>query len=238
MHITGGQPARGPEIMSIRHSDTVKGGHRNIFIEDGMIVFATRYHKGYNVSGDVNIIHRYLPREVGELLVYYMWLVLPFQQRLEAMVWEKEVISSHMWPADPSGRKWTSDRFRETLKRESRIGLGLELTIQAYREIAIGISRRFLRKSTAFQAKEGDENEEWNEENVGSAIADMQAGHTVHVAGMISGEDIDGLSHITFTSALVLERLTLKSVPQSGRDRCSYCTSIAPTFEHVPPPTD
>jgi hypothetical protein len=65
VHITGGQPARGPEILSIRHSNTVKGGHRNIFIEDGMVVFATRYHKGYNVSGDVKIIHRYLPREVG-----------------------------------------------------------------------------------------------------------------------------------------------------------------------------
>jgi RecQ family ATP-dependent DNA helicase len=160
MHIAGGQPARGPEIMSIRHSNTVKGGHRNIFIEDGMVVFVTRYHKGYSVSGDVKIIHRYLPREVGELLVYYMWLVLPFQQRLEAMVWEKEVISSHMWPADPSGRKWTSDRFREALKRESRIGMGLELTIAAYREVAIGISRRFLRGSTAFRADEGDENEE------------------------------------------------------------------------------
>ncbi|RYO48247.1 hypothetical protein AA0116_g12773 [Alternaria tenuissima] len=142
------------------------------------------------VSGDVKIIHRYLPREVGELLVYYMWLVLPFQQRLEAMVWEKEVISSHMWPADPSGRKWTSDRFREALKRESRIGLGLELTIPAYREIAIGISRRFLRGSTAFRADEGDENEEWNEENTWSAIADMQAGHTVHIAGMIYARGI------------------------------------------------
>ncbi|KAG9193953.1 hypothetical protein G6011_03988 [Alternaria panax] len=189
-HMAGGQPARGPEIMSIRHSNTVKGGHRNIFIEDGMVVFVTRYHKGYSVSGDVKIIHRYLPREVGELLVYYMWLVLPFQQRLEAMVWEKEVISSHMWPADPSGRKWTSDRFREALKRESRIGLGLELTIPAYREIAIGISRRFLRGSTAFRADEGDENEEWNEENTWSAIADMQAGHTVHIAGMIYARGI------------------------------------------------
>jgi hypothetical protein len=75
-------------------------------------------------------------------------------------VWEKEVILSHMWLADPSGRKWTSDRFQETLKRKSQIGLGLELTIPAYREIAISISRRFLRKSTAFQAEEGDENEE------------------------------------------------------------------------------
>jgi superfamily II DNA helicase RecQ len=47
-----------------------------------------------------------------------------------------------------------------------------------------------LRKTTAFQAKEGDENEEWNEENVRSAIADMQAGHTVHVAGMIYARGI------------------------------------------------
>jgi hypothetical protein len=50
-------------------SNTVQGGHRNLFIEDSMVVFATRYHKGYNVSGDVKIIHRYLPREVGELVV-------------------------------------------------------------------------------------------------------------------------------------------------------------------------
>jgi hypothetical protein len=72
IHITGGQPARGLEIMSVQHSNTVKGGHRNIFIKDRIVVFATRYYKGYNVSGDVKIIHQYLPREVGELLVYYM----------------------------------------------------------------------------------------------------------------------------------------------------------------------
>jgi hypothetical protein len=48
------------------------------------------------MSGNVKIIHQYLPRKVGELVVYYMWLVLPFQQRLEAMVWKKKVISSHL----------------------------------------------------------------------------------------------------------------------------------------------
>jgi hypothetical protein len=185
MHFVLGQPQRWPELASIRHSNTIKGGLRNMGIEDGMVYVATRYHKGYAISGDVKIIHRYLPREVGELVVWYLWLVLPFQQRLEAMVWEKEAVSSHMWPADPNGRKWTSERFREALKRESRIGLGQELTIASYREIAIGISRRFLRRSTAFTAEEGDENEEWNEENRESLIADEQAGHTAHIAGMI-----------------------------------------------------
>jgi hypothetical protein len=57
MHIAGGQPARGPEILSVQHSNTVKGGHRNIFIKDGIVVFITQYYKGYNVSSDVKIIH-------------------------------------------------------------------------------------------------------------------------------------------------------------------------------------
>jgi superfamily II DNA helicase RecQ len=190
MHIAGGQPARGPELLSIRHSNTVKGGHRNIFIEDRMVVFATRYHKGYNVSGDVKIIHRYLPREVGELVVWYLWLVLPFQQRLEAMVWEKDAVSSHMWPADPNGRKWTTERLREALKRESRIAIGQEWTMAAYREMAIGISRRFLRGSTAFKTEEGEESEAWEEENIRASIADEQAGHTAHVAGLIYARGI------------------------------------------------
>ena len=83
MHITGGQPARAPEILSVRHSNTTKGQHRNLFIEDGLVVFVTKYHKGYVMSGDVKIIHRYLPREVGDILVKYLWLVLLFQARIE-----------------------------------------------------------------------------------------------------------------------------------------------------------
>lgn len=69
MHMTGGQPARGPEILSVRHQNTAGGGHRNLFIEDGLVVFVTRYSKQYIRTGDVKVIHRYLPRAVGELVV-------------------------------------------------------------------------------------------------------------------------------------------------------------------------
>jgi hypothetical protein len=72
MHMTGGQPVCGPEILSVRHYNTVQGGHRNLFIKDRIVVFVTRYHKGYEVKGDVKIIYRYLPREVGELVVWYL----------------------------------------------------------------------------------------------------------------------------------------------------------------------
>ncbi|KAI6816361.1 hypothetical protein KC342_g15508 [Hortaea werneckii] len=105
MHMSGGQAARGPEILSIRRRNTVQGGHRNLFVEDGMVVVVTRYHKGYEVKGDVKIIHRYLLQEVGELVVWYPWRVLPFVQRMQAMLWGQSTFSDHMWPADPDGRK-------------------------------------------------------------------------------------------------------------------------------------
>jgi superfamily II DNA helicase RecQ len=189
MHITGGQPARGPEILSIRHSNTVKGERRNIFIEDQLVVFVTRYHKGYSISGDVKIIHRYLPRAVGALWVWYMWLVLPWQQKLEVDVWKKKDISSHMWPADPDGTKWTSERMRKAIKRESVAGMGVELGIQSYRDLAIAISRRYLRKREAFRPDEDDEDGD-RDEDAEHEIAAEQTGHTSHVEGMIYARGI------------------------------------------------
>ncbi|KAF9729919.1 DNA helicase [Paraphaeosphaeria minitans] len=85
IHITAGQPARGTEILRLRHCNTVNGHHRSIFIEDGLVSTVTAYHKGYNIGGSTKIIHRYLPREVGELVVYYLWFILPFWRSLDLL---------------------------------------------------------------------------------------------------------------------------------------------------------
>ena len=187
MHISGGQPARGPELLSIRHSNTAHGERRNIFVEDGLMVFVTRYHKGYTISGKMKIIHRYLPREVGELMVYYLWLVLPLQQKMEAEVQQKEARSQHMWPTDPNGKQWTSARMREMMKRESNVGMGVQLTMQAWRDLAIGISRQYMRGKQAFVEDEDDEDGDGNEDD---DIWDLAAGHGSQVAGMIYARGI------------------------------------------------
>jgi hypothetical protein len=68
--------------------------------------------------------------------------------------------SPYLWGADPgTQRAWTSDRFREVLKRETQARLGQALNIPAYRDIAIGISRRFMRASSAFTSDVHDEKE-------------------------------------------------------------------------------
>jgi hypothetical protein len=80
VHLTAGQPARGTEITGLQHVNTVY--HRNVFVEDGLVAIVTSYHKGYTCTGTTKIIHRYLPREISELVIYYLWLVLPFVQKL------------------------------------------------------------------------------------------------------------------------------------------------------------
>jgi hypothetical protein len=88
VHITGGQPARGTELLCIQHSNPRdgSGGRRNIFVENGLVSFVTYYHKGYSVTGTTKIIHRYLPSNVGELLLYYVWLIVPFLSQLSQLV--------------------------------------------------------------------------------------------------------------------------------------------------------
>jgi hypothetical protein len=194
-HILGGQPARGTEMLSIRHSNTWKGGHRNVFIEDGLVVLVTKYHKGYALSGDVKIIHRYLPRELGALVVLYLWLVRPFERRLQAVIGGQykerleedqnaESKAARLFCRDGNGRDWTSGRMRQALERETSKGLGHGLHIQAYRQVAISISRRYMRGGTAFCKDEdgrgGNDGEEGEDE-----IEDLQAGHGSHEAGMV-----------------------------------------------------
>jgi len=214
VHVTAGQPGRAPELLSIRHRNT-QGAHRNIFVEDGLVVFATKYHKGFYASNDAKIIHRYLPRAVGELVVWYLWLVLPFVERLQALQQHMQGISretvqgiqsraAYIWGPDPhDGREWTSERLREALKRETEIGLkGRVLNLPAYRNIAIGISRRYLRLSSSFpenvrndgstEAPAEDEDHErgMDHDQFMGHIADLQAAHSSHVAGMIYGREI------------------------------------------------
>lgn len=143
MDMTGGQPARGPEITSIQHSNTPRNQHRSVFIDDGKVVFVTRYHKGYHLQGDIKIIHRCLPHAVGEKLVHYLWLVLPFVQTMSV---ESEGKPSYMWPADRKiGKGWEGGILSKVLKQKSTERIRQGFGMYEWRDIAIAISRKFWR---------------------------------------------------------------------------------------------
>lgn len=72
VHITGGAPPRGSELLTIRFQNRAEGNSREIFIEDGAVVFVTAYYKNIRQSRQSKVVHRYVPREVGELVVFYL----------------------------------------------------------------------------------------------------------------------------------------------------------------------
>ncbi|EED14528.1 conserved hypothetical protein [Talaromyces stipitatus ATCC 10500] len=142
-HITGGQPARGTEILSLRHRNTVHRRHRSIFIEQGLVSTVTSYHKGYHVTGSTKIIHRYLPQPVSEMMIYYLWLILPFCEKLEILAFGKtEAPSPFLWPKAHQGED--SSYLSKILEREARQHLQTKWNITYYRHAAIAISRAHL----------------------------------------------------------------------------------------------
>nr|ACP42044.1 TLH5 [Pyricularia oryzae] len=97
MHITGGQPARGTEIIGLRMWNTGGGGTRNVFVDNGLISFVVLYHKNIRTTERAKAVSRFVPREVGLLLMWYMWLVLPFWQQVQGVVEGGDEASAFLW---------------------------------------------------------------------------------------------------------------------------------------------
>ncbi|CAN9206868.1 unnamed protein product [Alternaria alternata] len=57
VHMTGGAPPRGTELVSIKYRNSANGDSRGIFIEDGAVVFVTKYHKNVGQTGKGKVIH-------------------------------------------------------------------------------------------------------------------------------------------------------------------------------------
>ena len=223
MHMLGGMPARAWEILEIRHTNTAYGGSRNIMVDRGMVVFVTLYHKNYRSTNQVKVIHRYLPREAGELVVWYLWLVLPFWQQVQGMIEGADEESAFFWAdamvkadeeagetgeeageeaddeckgedtdgrviaAIARGRPWTSDRMRRIMQQKSGRYLGVRVGISAWRQIAVAISNRYLNK--AFGSDEEKDIDE-DDEGVADDVADLQTGHSTHVAGLVYAREM------------------------------------------------
>jgi hypothetical protein len=75
VYLSVGAPARGTEITSILCENDASGvGYWGVFVEGGLVAFVTTYYKGYSFSKHVKTIYRYVPREVSELVVYFLAL--------------------------------------------------------------------------------------------------------------------------------------------------------------------
>jgi hypothetical protein len=185
IHILGGQPARGTELLSLQLRNTIHGLRRNIFIENGLVGFVTFYHKGYSVSGSTKIIHRYLPEAISELLVYYVWLIQPFCEQLCMLALNESPSSpTFLWAIKKGthSEPWPSSRLTNVLAQQFKQHLNTDANILLWRHTAIAISRRHLRQAKFRKDYGADAPGTWN---------DAQAAHAANTAGMIYARGIE-----------------------------------------------
>ncbi|WP_221036122.1 helicase-related protein [Mycobacterium kansasii] len=101
VHLTAGAPARGTEILSVEHRNSSENPDgRNIFVENGLVAFAPTWSKTSGHTGKSDAIHRYTPREVSELVVYFLWLVLPFVEAIQVSHFGQRRLSTYLWEAN------------------------------------------------------------------------------------------------------------------------------------------
>lgn len=114
------------------------GDQRGVFIENGMVALATRYHKSQWQTQTGQLIHRYLPDEVGKILIYYLWLVLPLDHALRvAALGQTMPRSPFIWLPRPDD---TGDRIK--VKAQATHGLRPELPVSNISNLGNSFSRR------------------------------------------------------------------------------------------------
>ena len=195
IHISGDQLARAPEILSLQYSNSIKSGLRNIFYENDLICFVIYYHKDYFISEITKIIYRYLSREIGELLVYYLWLIVLFLQRIYEDQTSNRIFSLYLFQKislhKSQAIRIISDDLRRILRRETEIELEIAINSSQYRYIAIEISRKFLKKNFRFKNDKFDHNVSDQEDyNFDDNIVDLQADYSTRISELIYARDI------------------------------------------------
>lgn len=212
VHLTAGQPARGTELMSLRYLNS--SFHRNIFVEHGLIATVTSYHKGYSIQGSTKIIHRYLPRPVSEMVVYYLWLVIPFQRHLHMLAGDKSLPAYQpwLWSSYATPTPWESASLRSMLQQQSGKKFSKELNIQIYRQIAIAISRTHL-ASGGFKLDYGIEQK----------AIDAQAAHESNLAGSIYAR---GLQQAR--GQIEARQAIFRAVSREWHEFLGFCVPLGP----------
>ncbi|RYP30260.1 hypothetical protein DL768_011198 [Monosporascus sp. mg162] len=126
----GGQPRRGPEIMTVRHYDTQQL-LRNMFVFDGQVLLVTDRDKNKAIRGISRKVAQFLPEYVGKIMVAYVAWLLPFEKMLAA----------RGLPAPSTSAPLPPDERKQLASATGR-HLGVELTVADYRHVAIKLGRK------------------------------------------------------------------------------------------------
>lgn len=147
LHLTGGQPARGPELSTIRVCNGTSS-MRNVFIANGSIFFVIEYHKARQSTNHAFHVARYLPPPVTAVFFRYLVYIKPLiALMIPQLAWKNgtRLSDQHLFRSPLSNLiSWKSDALTGVLQQKSA-RMSMKFGISNYRQAAIAITKRHLR---------------------------------------------------------------------------------------------
>jgi superfamily II DNA helicase RecQ len=148
MHIMGGQPARGPEIGSIKVRNSVYS-MRNIFIVNGRVAVVTSYDKSQKRRGNTIFVFRCYPDALSQIIAQYLVYVLPFAR----VVGQRKGDYLFTTQEEP----WVDSQLSKALAVATAKHLGVKLGVSAWRQVAIAIGNEHFRKASRLWSQQDEE---------------------------------------------------------------------------------
>jgi hypothetical protein len=153
VHVEYSQPARGPEIGSIKVSNSIYSA-RNIYVINGRLCILTIYDKARKQRGNTEYIVRFLPDKLSQIFVQYIIHVRPFARVLDYR--ESEYLFG-----DARG-PWAGEELSRELKAITGKHLGVKLAVLSWRQVAVGIAEYYLIRASKSWEKEEEDKEDRN----------------------------------------------------------------------------
>jgi hypothetical protein len=92
-----------------------------VFLDRSLVSFISTYHKSYDFTKKVKAIYRYVPREVSELVVYFLGLRRPFIDDLQIMHYDVEELTTFLWELAPDEQEEDSEDEDNSEEQESDV---------------------------------------------------------------------------------------------------------------------
>jgi hypothetical protein len=179
MYLTGGQPARGPELGSVKFRNSILS-MRNLFFIGGKLFYTTEYTKSRAANNHSYFVVRYLPPEVAQLVLLYITYIRPFSNFLYNQIafTKNSTDGDYLFCSEESPDKcWEGEVLSDVLQRESEDRLRVKINLWAYRHIVIAMAKAHVKEIAAHFEKDDAVWQQMLGSNPNFNIYAWQAGH-------------------------------------------------------------
>jgi hypothetical protein len=143
--LTGGQAARGTELLSIEHRNGPSTS-RGVYVYAGAVAIISRHHKSRHITNNEFQVARFVPIEVSQLLYRYLVYIRPFSAMLHRICYNRLNVDTSLLFSSASrpNEVWKTSVLSKALQQCAKSVIGYEFGVKIYRQLSIAITEKHI----------------------------------------------------------------------------------------------